>query len=1067
MVSAYLQPPRPCATVFRGSGVGGLGRKAGQGGGVIADVMASSGQTARVRVSAARLVVSAIASLSLVQCTPAQTKVPGDDTNFTPTPPPIVSGPPPITLTASDGTALTLRALAVRAVVDEPLAFTELELTFDNPEGRQLDGRLSVVLPPGARLTRFARAAGSDTPWQEAEVVPRRTAYAAFKSALGPQEAALAVRGGNLVARVDAIAAREPTRLIVSYVQELRDRGDTYRVPLAGLSALRELSLRINSRTPISIGGDSVIQKATADGLGKAYSPALKFPEFKPTRDLTLQFTGPRELGLRRNDMVVARLSPVPHDHPAPLDSLTVLFDTSASQALGFEAQVDRLRDVIAAIDNRVSADIPLRVVAFDQAVEVVFEGRLSEFGAQELKALRARGALGASSLANALRLVTGQGEARYQRLLVMTDGAFTAGAASLASLRAEATRLADAGVVRIDVLNFGSHGDPALLRELTAVTPHHRGLVLHGGMSADNIALRLGRGVVHDVTVAVEGSEWVYPQHIDALQAGDDVLVYAGVDHDMPNNGFAVHLSGGEHLGRAFPVPLVETASPLLRDAWVGARASWLVDQAREHCSSPDRALCGQWRQRALEWSTTHRVLGELTAMVVLPATAADYARFASRSPGAEVSLDPESLPDFLAVGNDGLEWHLRAPIDPTVVTASGGASYPVRFDLSPGPWWDTPTPPPTTAVRSHPEPRSPVRRPKRPSRPAREASSVDPAPIADADLPDKDAGGPRPGPHRTPEDAYEGNFLTVMNLLAAWNAKGNALDVATRWHNAQPGDVMALVALGEALEANGRKDQAARAYGSIIDLYPGRADMRRLAASRLERLGDPHNHWLVLDSYARALEQRSDDPAGHRLYAFALVRAGYYREAFEALVDGLAWARSDPRTRPLERVLQADLGIVAAAWIRRWPDQTDYVREALRVHEVPLADQPSLRFVLSWDSELADLDLHVRDGLGWHAFYRHKALDSGGTLSDDMDAGYGLEAFILDGTAVAFPYRIEVGYYARGAAHGGGKLEIVEHDGHGNLFFDQRPFVVLKQRAYVDLGVVAAPPSQTVATR
>ena len=989
--------------------------------------------------------------------------------------PPIV-GPPPITLTAADGTALTLRTLAVRAAIDEPLAFTELELIFDNPEGRQLDGRLSVVLPPGARLTRFARAAGPDAPWQEAEVVPRRTAYAAFKSALGPQEPALAVRGGNLIARVDGIAAREPTRLIVAYVQELRGRSDAYRIPLAGLPALRELSLRVNSRTPVSIGGDAVVQKASSEGLGKPYSPAHKFLNLKPTRDLTLQFSGARELGLRRDNMVVARLSPVPHDHPAPLDSLTVLFDTSASQALDFEAQVDRLRDVIAAIDTRVAADIPLRVVAFDQNVEVVFEGRLAEFGSRELAALRARGALGASSLANALRLVTSQGEARYQRLLVMTDGAFTAGAASVASLRAEAARLADAGVVRIDVLNFGSHGDPALLRELTAVTPHHRGLVLHGGMSPTAIALRLSRGVVHDVTVAVEGSEWVYPNHIDSLQAGDDVVVYAGIDHDAPSSGFAVHLSGGEHLGRAFPVPLVESPSPLLRDAWVGARASWLVDQAREHCSSPDRALCGQWRQRALEWSTAHRVLGELTAMVVLPATAADYARFASRSPGAEVSLDPESLPDFLSVGKDGLEWSPRVAIDPAsrpfgseAAATTGGASYPLRFDLSQGPWWDTPTPPPPVpAVRTHPEPRSPLRRPKRPSRAVPEARSVElPAQVADADLPDKDAGGPRPGPHRTPEDAYEGNFLTVMNLLAAWNAKRNALDVATRWHHAQPGDVMALVALGEALEANGRKDQAARAYGSIIDLYPGRADMRRLAAGRLERLGDPQNHWLVLDSYARALEQRSDDPAGHRLYAFALVRAGYYREGFEALVDGLAWARSDARTRPLERVLMADLGIVAAAWTRRWPEQTDYVREALRVHDVELATEPSLRFVLSWDSELADLDLHVRDGLGWHAFYRHKALDSGGSLSDDMDAGYGLEAFIIDGPANAFPYRLEVGYYARGAAHGGGKLEVVEHDGKGQLFFDQRPFVVLKQRAYVDLGVIDAPPSQVVAKR
>jgi hypothetical protein len=272
--------------------------------------------------------------------------------------------------------------------------------------------------------------------------------------------------------------------------------------------------------------------------------------------------------------------------------------------------------------------------------------------------------------------------------------------------------------------------------------------------------------------------------------------------------------------------------------------------------------------------------------------------------------------------------------------------------------------------------------------------------------------------------------------------------------------------VALGEALEANGRPEQAARAYGSIVDLYPARADMRRLAAARLERLGEPYT-WLVLDSYGRAVEERYDDPAGHRLYAFALVRAGYYKEAFDALVDGLAWARSDEKTRALEPVLLADLGLVAAAWIRRWPEQEAHVREALRVHEAELATKPSLRFVLTWDSEQADLDLHVRDQNGWHAFYREKKLESGGVLSDDMDSGYGLEAFVIDGAASAFPYRLEVGYYARGATQGAGKLEIVEHDGDGQLFFDERPFVVVKQRAYVDLGVVTGLPSASASSR
>jgi hypothetical protein len=38
----------------------------------------------------------------------------------------------------------------------------------------------------------------------------------------------------------------------------------------------------------------------------------------------------------------------------------------------------------------------------------------------------------------------------------------------------------------------------------------------------------------------------------------------------------------------------------------------------------------------------------------------------------------------------------------------------------------------------------------------------------------------------------------------------------------------------------------------------------------------------------------------------------------------------------------------------------------------------------------------------------------------------------------------------------YGMGKLQIIEHDGHGNLRFDERPFVIMQDGAFVDLGRV-----------
>ncbi len=38
----------------------------------------------------------------------------------------------------------------------------------------------------------------------------------------------------------------------------------------------------------------------------------------------------------------------------------------------------------------------------------------------------------------------------------------------------------------------------------------------------------------------------------------------------------------------------------------------------------------------------------------------------------------------------------------------------------------------------------------------------------------------------------------------------------------------------------------------------------------------------------------------------------------------------------------------------------------------------------------------------------------------------------------------------------YGMGKLEILEHDGKGGLKFEERPFVVMTDQAFVDLGTV-----------
>jgi len=307
---------------------------------------------------------------------------------------------------------------------------------------------------------------------------------------------------------------------------------------------------------------------------------------------------------------------------------------------------------------------------------------------------------------------------------------------------------------------------------------------------------------------------------------------------------------------------------------------------------------------------------------------------------------------------------------------------------------------------------------------------------------------------------DSWEGPFRAFMELLLRGQLK-EAMAAALRWREEAPGDVLALVALGKAAEALGDPALAARAYGSLIDLFPSRVDLRRFAGELLSALDPSLALELAIDTFRRAVESRPDHPSGHRLLGMALLRARRYQEAFEVIARGQA--RSYPPKFPgIERILAEDLGLAAAAWIRAEPARRDELQKHLWQVGAPLEDAPSVRFVLVWETDANDVDFHIHDARGGHAYFRERQLPSGGELYADVTQGYGPECFTIRGAAStrAYPYRLQAHYYSRGPmGYGMGSLQIIEHDGAGNLTFEERPYVVQEDGAYVDLGLVTGP--------
>ena len=949
----------------------------------------------------------------------------------------------PVSLTASDGSGLKLVSYTARAVVEEPLAFTELSLTFENPENRVIEGQFRVTLPRGATVSRFAMKL--DQRWQEGEVVERQAARRAYEDFLHQRQdpALLEQAAGNeFSARVFPIPAKGRKELIVSWSHELPGAAATYVLPLRGLPEVSNLFVEVFA--------------------GGARVASLERSRFVPDKDLSVPARAART-GMRSGELAAVRVKAVAAPSPEPIDSLMLLVDTSASRALGFSSQLSMVERLIAVL-AKANGALPLTVAAFDQGVQVVHDGPASGFGAAQLKALRDRRPLGASDLSKALAAVLEQGrKAPRHRVVLVSDGVFTAGEIEGDRLLAAVAKLKEAQVARLDAIAVGGIREEGLLRRLVTGKLPRTGAVLDGDLGAEELARRLSQATVAKVPVVAEGAKLVWPSALEGVQAGDEAVVYV----ELAGPDAPLRLSvGGVPVEVARVVPVER---PLLSRAWAQAKIAALLDRQDRVADGPKDKQ--EIRQQIVALSVKHRVLSPYTALLVLE-TEADYARF---------HIDRKALADILTVrdgnvravkGREPLpsirpELASRPPEqqalknkatlkpepakgekeDADDLVPAEGAPEPkvaapeasVIGQATSAPAAAAPAPPPRDAA---PDSFAAVAAPRARRERAREQERT--ADEGESSLP----------PTRNP---YEGKLNDVMTALAQNPQK--AYDLASGWHAEHPGDVLALVALGEACERKGDLERAARAYGSLIDLFPARADLRRFAGGRLERLSGKAYQELAADSFAKAAEQRPDHPASHRMLAFALLRAGQPAKAFVAIEKGCLTQYPEGRFLGVDQILREDAGLIAAAWMKAEPNAAPAIRARLQKIGGTAESQPSLRFVLTWETDGNDVDFHILDAKGGHAWYSSKHLPSGGDLYADVTTGYGPECFTirLPRGQRAYPYQLRAHYYSRGPmGYGMGKLEIIEHDGEGGLRFEERPYVVMVDGAFVDLGTV-----------
>ena len=239
-------------------------------------------------------------------------------------------------------------------------------------------------MTPGAAISRFAMRQGDR--WQEGEVVELQAAREAYEDFLHRrQDPALLEKaaGNSFRARVFPIPASGDKELIVSFSQERGHSADPYRIFLRGLPELANLDLRVLLGKTAGGGASSSLGGSTVS----YQTIEVKKDRFKPDRDFEVAVPAASDgrVGLRHDNLAVARITPVATSQPDPIGGLLVLFDTSASRALGFASQVDHLQALLGGLArDPATAKAPLKILCFDQEVEEVFSGSIAGFGARD-----------------------------------------------------------------------------------------------------------------------------------------------------------------------------------------------------------------------------------------------------------------------------------------------------------------------------------------------------------------------------------------------------------------------------------------------------------------------------------------------------------------------------------------------------------------------------------------------------------------------------------------------------------------------------------------------------------
>ncbi len=905
---------------------------------------------------------------------------------FAQSPPPRIWLPPRLVITAPTDTPVQVRSVRLTGEINGRHAWTEIDMTFFNPNRRVLEGELQFPLLDGQRIAGFAMDVNGVL--RDAVPVEKARGQAVFEEIVrGNIDPGLleATQGNNFKLRVYPIPANGSKRVVLRVAETLADRGgrSAYRLPLAFGARIGELSVdvRVSGAAEKPLAQSPALPGLGFVAEGGAFRLKLQQQDFAaeraPTLDVSLKTAGGPVIATQVFEGGTYFVADVPvkvETGPRHIPNVVgLVWDSSGSGAARDHNREFALLD---AYFRRMGTG-EVRLTRIRHVAEPVQVFRVADGNWQAL-----RDALAATAYDGATNLGAFSPEAAVAEYLLFSDGLSNFGDAPFAK-----------PAVPLYAIAAAARADAVFLRHV-AERSGGEFLDLTVGTAADavrtllNSRTRVARLASNGATQLLLASR--RPQGGRLLIAGELTEPAATLQLQL------VHPSG-----RTAAMQVTVPRDANMRGQGQAAM-QWaqlkVVELEGEYAFN--RAEIRRLGQR-------FKLVTRETSLIVLDRIE-DYARY-EIAPPAELRADYERLLATASLQrNNARQAHLENIVR--------------RFEEKIR-WWE----------RDFPK----DAQPKPDAKEARVAGalaggSIAPMPAAAAPLRDAASNSvvreraERVAPAGAPpvaSPAMMAKSLTAQSSgerepvasirLQKWqpdapyaarmNAASDA-DVYRLYLDEKPGYASSTAFFLDAADVFFGKGQPELGLRVLTNLAEMDLENRHILRILGYRLLQARQAALAIPVFRKVLALSPEEPQSYRDLGLALAANGQSQKAVDALYEVVVrpWNNRFP---DIELITLAELNAIVAT--SKAPLDTSRIEPRL-LRNLPL----DLRAVLSWDADNTDIDLWVTDPNGEKAFYGHRLTYQGGRMSADFTGGYGPEEFSLK-TAKPGKYKVEAQYY------------------------------------------------------